>query len=245
MPYKGLPGMDFCLHVEALRVLQADLGRAVVNLGAFRQLPDLARYDEFLELYNAFVDYLRRLERDSLRADGGVDDFSGLRLRNMVYYDLAREQERLARNGRSFSLVMAHIDNFSEIHKTLDKKAYEALVRGVGKIIQKMLRSFDDAYYMDNGEFLLNLKQTDKKGGRALVERMREQLETSGLQVDGRSVSLSYCVSEPLPEDQAEQILADMRYDLKRYGDEAASAVEYIEQTPLSRYVQDQKILEE
>lgn len=244
LPYDGLKALDDGREIDALRELQA---RLAVDLEALRlsardgKKPGVSAYDRFSSTYNEFMSYLRRVERDYIRDDNGVDSLSGLRSKNVFDYDISREQERLARDGQPFCLVLARVDHFSDRRQNMDDLDYTDLVASIGKELKETLRSFDDAYYLGNGEFLLSLKQTDNKGGKAIMLRMKERVDkVVGAQKKWAPLSLSYCAAEPFPEDEPEQILDNMRKDLNRYDQEDETALEYIEQSPLARYMQEE-----
>lgn len=234
--------------VEDLCDLQAELQRSVnragqlaLSMGGNSKLP-MVMFEEVNRLHEHFMLKLRRVATDCLEMNNGLDPLTGLRHRQAMEHDLANEIERRARQGRPFTLALAHIDRFDELRRDADEEEFAGAIKAVSALIKKCVRSFDDAYRSDEGEFIMLLKHADVRGGTAAVERMRGFLQETPVGVrtvkgDVRPVTLSYCVAEPLPEESMEQLLKNMREDLQQYDGAGEKALEYIEQSPLLRYV--------
>ena len=113
----------------------------------------------------------------------------------------------------------------------------------LGEQIKKCVRTFDDAYRLADDEFVMSLKQTEAKGGVAAVERLRKLIEQEKIMIqdDGYDykLTMSYCVASPVPGDKPEHIIANMRLDLDRYKSDGDMSLEYLEQSPLQRYIKD------
>jgi diguanylate cyclase (GGDEF)-like protein len=203
--------------------------------------PDLRAFDAFIVLYDEFIAHMRRLERDMALSDTGLDVLTGLRSRQMLAKDIEKEMERRSRRGRPFCMALARIDHYADIKNNLPQKEFDSLIVAVGEIIKKCLRSFDDAYRLGNGEFLMCLKQADMSGGSAGLLRLRKLLEEDApyYSVKGQGVRLtmSSCVAEPQPGDVFEELMANMRNDLDRFGGDAETALEYLEVSPLERFI--------
>lgn len=203
--------------------------------------PDIKKFDAFMTLYDEFVAHVRRLERDIALTDSGFDMLTGLRSRQMLMKDLEREMERRSRRGRPFCLALARIDHYAEMKANLPQADYNTLIGAVGEIIKLCMRSFDDAYRLGDGEFLMCLKQADMAGGTAGLARLRKLLEEKApyyaLNGQEMRLTMSSCVAEPQPGDNFENLMANMRIDLDRFGGDAETALEYLELSPLERFV--------
>lgn len=234
---------------ETLRQLEntyADLQKAMddIAVGA----PDITRFDEFTDMYHIFLLQMRRLEHDCMLADFGMDAMSGLRSRKAMYHDLERELERRSRKGKPFSLALAQIDNYDQIITIIDDARLREIMATLGRLILLCVRSFDDAYRSSECEFVMSLKHADTAGGTAAITRLRtllqaEKIIISGRDADGKThnfpLTMSYCVAEPLPGDTLDMLMENMRADLGKYSDGADTAMEYVEQSPLQRFVRD------
>lgn len=217
------------------------VARGLSDKAAFGQEPlTLNEYDDFTSLYENFVFKLRRLEHDCALSDSGLDVDTGLRSQKAMEIDISRELERRARRGNPFTLALARIDNFDEFRNDIDTRQLKDLLYTLGRLIKKCIRTFDDAYRCGEAEFLMSLKHTEATGGTAAVNRLRNFLanEEIVLKVGDKTYTLtmSYCVAEPVPGDTLVELLKNMRFDLDKWN-EVDTALEYHEQSPLQRFI--------
>ncbi len=203
--------------------------------------PDIHKFDSFIALYDEFIGRIRRLEYDMVLSDTGLDVLTGLRSKQMLVKDIEKEMERRSRRGRPFCLALTRIDCYAEIKSNLPKKEFDSIIVAVGEIIKKCLRSFDDAYCLNDGEFLMCLKQADISGGSAGLQRLRKLLEEDApyYSFHGKEMRLtmSSCIAEPQPGDVFDELMVNMRKDLDRFGGDGGTALEYIEVSPLTRFI--------
>lgn len=226
---------------EKFRNLHMTAGRLAAAALESGRRPDLEEYESLVSLYESFVQGLRRLERDSVLADSGLDAVSGLRSAQVMKIDLERELERRARRGKPFCVVMARIDDYEHLISAVSEKRLQEIIGIVAQKIKLCLRSFDDAYRIDDGEFVMSLKQTEQTGGSAAVERLRRLLAAENIMIHNRGeqkpLTMSYCVAEPLPGDTFDDLFRNMRADIGRYEGGSDTAFEFKEQSPVQRYV--------
>jgi diguanylate cyclase (GGDEF)-like protein len=216
------------------------LTRSTLSLG---QRPDYKSYNHLVTLYEEFTHHIRRVNKDFLLEDGGIDQVTGLRSAEMFYQDIKREMERLSRHGRPFSLVLVRIDYMEKIKATGDQSLLHSCLQNVALMIKRSLRSFDDAYRLDNDEFLLCLKQANITGGIMAMERLKTELEQENITFDLEEktvpLGLSSCIAEPLPEDDVDELIKNLRYDLDLCARDDGAVLEYFEMSPLERYVKE------
>ncbi len=202
-----------------------------------RKPPAYAEFNVLVMIFEGFLDKLRRLEKQMMFQEGGFEALSGLKSAKAMKEDLKREMDRLARHGRPFSIALLQINNFNEITKTKGKKTAEEQISAVSEMIHKSLRSFDDAYYIENGEFVLSLKQAEISGGIRALERLEELLMKNNAKKDSEAITVSCYVAEPDPNDEIQDLLEYLRSDLSRLGDDSGNVLEYHDMSPLQRFV--------
>lgn len=206
--------------------------------------PAQKQFDTFVILCDEFVAHIRRMERDMALSDSGIDVLTGLRTRKVMHKDVERELERRSRRGRPFCLALARIDHYGTMKSSLSPADHDAVMVAAADIIKQCIRSFDDAYRLHDGEFLMCLKQTEMSGGSAGLNRLKKLLEEHApyYRMQGHEIrlSMSSCVAEPQPGDLIEDLITNMRADLDRYGGDAETALEYFELSPLQRFVGEQ-----
>lgn len=212
------------LHHEVNQSVEKTLQRITAGTK-----PEPKAAEELKTLFDAFIMRLRRLEHEQGLEDSGVDTRTNLRSPAVLIADLKKEMERVSRNGKSFSLVYARIDDFVGV----DDK--DEVLKRVSDNVKLCLRSFDDAYYMDHGAFLMSLKQTDTFGAQAAVMRLQQMLAKD---TASKKVTMSFCIAEPVPEDNMEELLANMKDDLAKYHGEKDIVLKFLEVSPLQRYVE-------
>ena len=193
--------------------------------------PDYQDYLDFRNLFDAFTGRLRRLERDSAAEGAGMDETTGLRSQKIMEDDLKKEMERVARHGSPFSLVLTRIDNY------LGAADKDTLVEVAVANIKKCMRTFDDAYYLDDGVFLLSLKQADMIGAQAATTRLQNYIKTD--ERNSGNITLSYCMSEPVPGDEVDELVNNMKADLESFDDEDDVVLKFVELSPLQRYLDE------
>lgn len=233
---------DLRARQQALQARAAKMIGTALSTGS---KPDLEEFDAFLALYDGFLLALRRVEQDCALADSGLDVDSGLRSAQAMKQDLEKELERRSRRGKPFCLVIARIDNYDHLVQAVSGERLREIIGIVGEKIKECLRSFDDAYRASSGEFIMSLKQSEMAGGTAAVERLRRLLKEQNILIPNRGtdapLTMSYCVAEPVPGETFDELLHNMRTDLEKYHKDGNAALEYIEQSPLERFVKDTK----
>lgn len=211
------------VHEDMVRV-----GGLLVQAIKDNKKPSRKDFEDFKNLYNAFLMRLRRVEKDSAHEGSGIDPETGLRAAAVMNDDLKEEMDRLGRHGNPFTLVICRIDRFAGHKNQLQS------VQTVARNIKKCMRSFDDAYYWAQGEFLLSLKHADKIGGKAAINRIQAALIEDEDKPQEMTMSFSLC--EPSVGDTISDLLTNMRKDLIDHMNEANIILELTEVSALERY---------
>ena len=89
-----------------------DMGNKLVGEILSKKKPDYPDYLDFKNFYDAFLNRLRRIEKDSALEGNGIDEATGFRTKDMIKSDQRKEMERLKRQGTSFALVLLRVDGF-------------------------------------------------------------------------------------------------------------------------------------
>ena len=208
-----------------------------------KKSPAFKDYDTFAVLFEEFAGHIRRLEIDSLMENGGIDPLTGLRSVEAMEKDIRREMDRLARQGKTFSLALVRIDEFEKLKRLMAPGEAAECVKIVADMVKKCMRSFDDAYHVDD-MFVLSLKQTGVTGGMRALKRLKSDLDQSDAfcMVQGKPhpLSLSSCVGAPNENDDVITFIEHLKKDLGEYQTEkGGGVVEYFEMSPLQRYIRD------
>lgn len=106
-----------------------------------------------------------------------IDGLTGLW--NRAYFDdrLTEEVAAKDRSDRPLTLVMCDLDHFKALNDTHGHPAGDAVLEGFAQILTRNIRGMDVACRYGGEEFALILRDTDAKQARALIERIRAELE--------------------------------------------------------------------
>lgn len=129
-------------------------------------------YDRFSQQFSAYVDHVRRLHQDLADSAGAVDSLTGLRTVSGLKAELKREQDRFDRKGSAFSIASIEIDRLDQLQQEHDRRGMEAIYAHVARVIAGAIRSFDDAYYLGAGEYLVILKHVEFMDACAAMDRL-------------------------------------------------------------------------
>lgn len=234
--------------IERLSVLNSELlsqSQILQNhVNSTQAKPPAQDFQDFVTLYEEFDISVRRLERDLLLEGNGYDSLTGLRHSRLAEKDILRELDRLARQGRNFCLALVRVDHFEKMKSFMAKTELNASVRLLSDLIKLSIRSYDDAYYLGEGEYLLCLKQTYISGGVAALERLRRELERQNIELEfddegPQLMSMSCVIAEPVAGDKPAELMENLKQDLYSHDQVKTDTVlKYHELSPLQRYVQ-------
>ena len=196
---------------------------------------------KFTDEFRAFIRGLQKTCQSLILEEWGLDILTGLKNKRAMGFELSREMERLARHGQPFALSLVRIDNFKSYQSKYDPLQTDMLTKRAAGFISASLRSFDDAYTLGNGEFILCLKQAGINGGQKAMERLRAELDkqnlTGFLAIEQDKLTMSCCVAEPLPDDNVIQLIDNLRSDLEANSNDPATVLTYFELSPLQKFV--------
>lgn len=204
-------------------------GTALLNDLKSGTKPAHSNFVEFKNLYTSFLTRMRRLEKDNALDGSGLDEETGLRSAKTIEDDLKKEMDRLSRQGNPFSLVATSINFFAAAPDQ------NAALKIAVENVKRCVRSFDDAYYLGNGNFLLSLKHADIIGAQACVNRLQQYLRED--ENNSGKMTMSYCMAEPVPGDNAKTLIANMLQDLSDHMNEADVTLKFLEMSELERFV--------
>lgn len=190
-----------------------------------------------------FIYLINKLRDMSTLIAFGYDPFSGIKNKQQAMVELKKEGERKLRLEQNFSLLMMRIENLQEVEELFGPAKTEDFISKVCQRIENKLRIFDDMYRLDYNEFLFSIKLTDKAGAMLFARRMQNHFDKEhnaiAFEEHNLPLILSFCMAEPVANENFKQLLDLMRKDLSHAGPKG-SIVQYVEQSPIERYVKEQ-----
>ncbi|MBY4677978.1 GGDEF domain-containing protein [Marinobacterium arenosum] len=165
----GRPG-----HVEGYETeLIGKDGRAIpIRLSA--ALVDLG--DGVLGSIGFFHDLTARKQLEArLRELSVTDDLTGLHNQRHFYEMVESELERSRRYRRAFALICIDLDNFKQVNDRLGHLEGDRVLRFIGQVVKRDLRTADQAFRYGGDEFMILLPETDLSAAQRLAERLRNR----------------------------------------------------------------------
>lgn len=133
---------------------------------------------------------------------GELDAMTGCASLDALDRRIKDEFERARRYRLRFCLVLLDLDRFREVNERLGTTAGDTILVEMGHLLQRELRSPDFVARYGGDEFALLLPETDARGSRNFVQRLRATVlkHTFATQDDGRPTFSAGIVSFPHPE---------------------------------------------
>ncbi len=147
-----------------------DLLRFGLNVGSIWLLAYLA---------GVFAAQERRV-RAWLQRTSLIDPLTGLFNRSQIYTTLEQEVRRTRRSARGFCLLMIDLDGLKVVNDTLGHHRGDEVLRALGTVIRRSIRTVDTAYRYGGDEFLVLLPETDIAGAFVVAEKIRSGAEELG-----------------------------------------------------------------
>lgn len=205
------------------------------------QKPQLGQFDTLRQNYEEFLYKLRRMDYARISGEFGIDTLTELRNYKVMLTELGRELERRSRHGMPFTLVLAMIDNYDTLRSSLARDDLCDVIRKGANVINNCMRAVDDAYRLGEHEFLVSLKHTDANGGIRFCDRVKQYLIDNDVRYNCHDkqipLTLSFCCSEPLPGDDLETVIDNLRSDLQTHYKGPGTTAVYEDSAPIERYV--------
>ena len=157
--------------------------------------------DTLLEHVEVMQVHIHELEEElqELRAQllslSQFDPMTGLPSRGHFMVNLRQEVARARRYDRPLSLVVVDIDEFTEFNARNGQTAGDHALQDSAKVLRRVVRDSDFLARSGGDEFVVILPETDAAGGRVFAERLRACLESLKLDVLGKRLPISACVT--------------------------------------------------
>jgi diguanylate cyclase (GGDEF)-like protein len=232
--------------VERMTVVYEELckvAQRMIDHCAVGAPPTLELYDAFENQFEGFVTQIRRLHQDIADAGMAVDAVTGLRTVSGMRADLKREQDRFDRKGTSFSIANIEVDKLPELQQTHDRRALESIYATVAQVIARTIRSFDDAYFLGKGEYLVILKHVEFMDACTVMDRLRAEIDSTPIFLPGGDkvkISASFGIAEALQRESADTALQNAKTALQQAKASGGNRVaEYRETSALEQYAKD------
>jgi diguanylate cyclase (GGDEF)-like protein len=136
-----------------------------------------------------------------LEAQAVTDPLTGLANRTLLRGTLEQAIQQNHRTGAPMTLVSLDLDHFKSINDTLGHDAGDAVLRGVGDLLNRRIRRADKVFRLGGEEFLALLYGADAEVGQRVAEELRDAIGSLPLLPD-RSVTVSVGVAALRPGEE-------------------------------------------
>ena len=131
-----------------------------------------------------------------------TDSLTGLYNRQYFNSYLEKLMASSRRHSRIFSLLFVDIDRFKTINDQYGHLCGDNVLKSIAEIFEDNLRASDVIARFGGEEFVILLSDTDLKGGEALAEKLRTDVEAFGFEgLDNSKITVSIGVSESTDVD--------------------------------------------
>ncbi len=157
-----------------------------------------------------------------------TDVLTGLPNRRFLLDRLAEEVVEADRFDRPLAFILLDIDHFKKVNDEHGHMVGDEMLRHVGRVIQGSLRRYDLAARFGGEEFAVLLPNTGREAAHAVAARIREQLETSEVEIaEGRmlGVTASLGVAERMPGEEIAEMIRRADDALYRAKDEGRNRI--------------------
>ena len=219
--------------------------RLILDHCAGGAAPTLALYDGVENECDNFINHIRRLQQDLADSSTAVDPVTGLRTVAGMRNDIKREQDRFDRKGTSFSIANIEIDALETLQVKYDRRGMDLIYGAVAQVIARTVRSFDDAYYLGKGEYILVLKHVDFMDACSVMDRLRAEIENNPVFMqtgEKLKVTASFGIAEAIQREKPEVGVSYAKTALtesKRAGGNRIS--EYREMSALAQFARERE----
>jgi len=145
-----------------------------------------------VELENEIAER-KRLEQE-LEQQASTDELTGVMNRRRFLEFAAEQLTRASRYCTGMSLALIDIDHFKQINDTYGHAAGDRVLKEIAQICHRKIRGIDLFARFGGDEFVLLLPDTSPDLAAAVVERIREAVISTPVDVDGVPVKITLSV---------------------------------------------------
>jgi diguanylate cyclase (GGDEF)-like protein len=136
----------------------------------------------------------REAALEALRDSSDRDALTGLYNRRHIDRRLLAEYNSWTRHRDAFSVLLFDIDHFKRINDTYGHPTGDAVLRKIAETVQPQLRNSDILGRYGGEEFIVILPHCDETGAAVVAEKIRQAIESDGLQVTSGQLKVTVSV---------------------------------------------------
>lgn len=188
--------MEYCIGSQARHSCRYQLKLGELDLGSlvFRRRNKFGE-DETIILEKLLCCLLYPLRNALMYQDALAlaqkDALTGICNRAAFDESLRAEINLAGRHGSPLSIVVFDIDHFKSINDRFGHSYGDNAIKAVAQCAQRCARSSDLLFRYGGEEFVMLLRNTDRKGARLLAERIRREVEKLVCQTSQQAIPIT------------------------------------------------------
>jgi diguanylate cyclase (GGDEF)-like protein len=141
--------------------------------------------------------------REQMRYFAEHDDLTGLWNHRIIIDRLRQEADRSRREGATLSIILVDLDHFKQVNDTYGHPAGDLVLKEVGAIFERSVRSYDWVGRYGGEEFLLILPGSGFAGARLRAEQLRLEVQAAHIYDGTREIPItaSFGVASGFPSN--------------------------------------------
>jgi len=228
---------QMCQIHDALAETGADCLRAAGGLSQ-------ENYTALTQCMNAYMKQLQRFSENLAGSNFSIDTVTGLRSAAGMKNEIARELDRRDRKSDVFCVCALSIDGHEALAEEYGERRIKEVYAHIAEILLDSLRSYDDGYFLGEGEYLLCLKHAELLDACTVMDRICARIAKTPASTGGTNetiaVTVSCGVAEPVPGEKIDDIFANAERAMKEARAEGGNQVlDWKEKSALQQYAED------
>lgn len=135
-----------------------------------------------------------------------TDELTRLFTQRHFRTSVAREFDEFQRFGKKLSLLMIDLDDFKKVNDTYGHLTGDHILQGVASCVRSSIRDNDLAFRYGGEEFAVLLPATDSKGAMFVAERIRQNIDRTVFEDNGRTIGVTISIGVGTCPEHAETI---------------------------------------
>jgi two-component system cell cycle response regulator len=141
-------------------------------------------------------------DRERLEQLASTDALTGCLNRRALIETLERELDRARRYSLVLTMLMVDIDHFKPINDTMGHLAGDLVLRQLGDLLRREVRSVDAVARYGGEEFVILLPETAVHGAMIFAERMRQRISQHPFGAADRPITVTVSIGVASFPDQ-------------------------------------------
>ncbi|MEH6617590.1 MAG: diguanylate cyclase [Porticoccus sp.] len=169
--------------------------------------------------------------RENLNHQARTDELTGLANRRGFKEYLGESEQRRESGKGLFAVIIGDLDNFKQINDEYGHDVGDFVLQEIGHTLKKLVRTEDLVVRWGGEEFLILMADTDLKGAEVLAEKIRQDIASTSVAVEGGQVAVTMSLGVDAQKPQGDLYFtlgsADRAmYEAKRRGRDCVVAAE-------------------